>query len=70
MNCNDYQQATGLTDAQLCKLLNECRPSPADPPVFEHRLAKLKRGKVRADQAELKALLAATDEECDRYEDA
>ena len=67
MNCNDYQQATGLTDAQLCKLLNECRPSPADPPVFEHRLAKLKRGESRPRGHELRTLMEATDDQADSY---
>ena len=67
MNCNDYQTTHNLSDAQLCRLLNERRPSPADSPVFEHRLAKLKRGESRPRGHELRTLMEATDDQADSY---
>ena len=66
MNLNEYQTEHGISDAQMCRILNESRPSPADPPVFEHRLTRLKGGK-RATKLESYLIQVATDGHADRY---
>lgn len=66
MICQLYQHENNLTDAQMCRLINDNK-EPAEPPVFEHRLVKLKAGYAKARGHEIKALLAATDDEADRY---
>lgn len=66
MTLTDYQQQHAISDAQMCRILNESRPSPADPPVFEHRLVRLKQGK-RPTRLEEYLIQEATGGECERY---
>ena len=67
MTLTEYQAEHALTDAKLCRLLNESRPSGADPAIFEHRLKRLKDGRSRASQLELYVLQTATGDECCSY---
>ena len=67
MTLHDYQHTHALSNGAMCRLLNENRTSATDQPIFEHRLKRLKEGKARARGHEIQALLAATDEEVDRY---
>lgn len=66
MICQLYQNQYNLTDAQMCRLINDYKDA-SEPPVFEHRLVKLKGGLAQARGREIKALMAATDDEADRY---
>ena len=67
MNCNDYQAVHNLTDAQMCRLLNDARPSPADSPFFEHRFRRMKSGKSPTKEKDLMILQLATNDEADSY---
>ena len=67
MTLHDYQDTHGLSNGAMCRLLNENRTSATDQPIFEHRLQRLKDGQSRPRGHEIQALLAATDEEVDRY---
>ena len=66
MNLQAYQNQHNISDSKMCRLINHSK-EPAEPPVFEHRLVKLKAGLGRAFGHERKALMVATDDEADRY---
>ncbi|AGH31848.1 hypothetical protein SLPG_00054 [Salicola phage CGphi29] len=66
MILQSYQNQHNISDAKMCRLLNHSK-EPAEPPVFEHRLCRLKGRLAQAKGHEIKALMRATNDECDRY---
>jgi len=66
MNAHEYQLHHNLTDAQMCRMLNDAKAAE-ESPIFEYRYDKLKSGQAQARGFEVKALLVATDEQADRY---
>lgn len=67
MTLDEYQQHHNITNAVMCRLLNEARPSGTDSPVYEYRLARLKAGEARPTARELYLVQAVTGDECDGY---
>ena len=67
MTLTQYQKNTGLTWQQLAHQLTAAAREHGDEPIYYHRLWRLRTGKSRATQADLRALAVVTGDDVQSY---